>query len=165
MNAAAHTSFVIERDFPVPPARVFRGWSELALKQRWTDCHPGLAERTHTLDFRPGGSETVTMRFPAGGVCMVRFHYFDIVPDRRIVYGYAMEMDGRPGSVSLVTVEFEPVSTGTRMVFTEQAALLDGGTDLEERIEGTREGFDRLAVELQSTGPAPRPGRTFSARR
>ena len=152
MNAAAHASFVIERDFLAPPARVFRGWSELASKQRWTDCHPDLAERTHTLDFRAGGSETVTMRFPDGGVCAVRFHYFDIVPDRRIVYGYAMEMHGRAGSVSLVTVEFAPTPAGTRMVFTEQAALLEEGQDLAERIEGTREGFDRLAREVE-----PRP--------
>ena len=152
MSAVAHTQFVIERDFLATPARVFRGWSELASKQRWTDCHPDLAERTHTLDFRAGGSETVTMRFPDGGVCVVRFHYFDIVPDRRIVYGYAMERDGRAGSVSLVTVEFEPTAAGTRMVFTEQAALLDEGQDLAERIDGTREGFERLAREIE---PAP----------
>ncbi len=149
MNAVAHTHFVIERDFLAAPARVFRGWSDLAQKQRWTDCHPDLVERTHTQDFRPGGSETVTMRFPQGGVCIVRFHYFDIVPDRRIVYGYTMETDGRAGSVSLVTVEFEPTPAGTRMVFTEQVALLEDGLDLAERIEGTREGFDRLAREIE----------------
>lgn len=150
MSVVDHTRFAIERDFAATPARVFRGWSDLALKKRWTDCHPDLAERTHTLDFRPGGGETVEMRFPAGSVCVVRFHYFDIVPDRRIVYGYSMETDGRTSSVSLVTVEFEPTPAGTRMVFTEQAALLDGAQDIEERVEGTREGFDRLALAIEA---------------
>jgi uncharacterized protein YndB with AHSA1/START domain len=154
MNAATHASFVIERDFLAAPSRVFRAWSDLAQKQRWTDCQPGLLERRHTQDFRPGGAEQVTMRFPEGGVCTVRFHYFDIVPDRRIVYGYSMENDGLTGSVSLVTVEFEPTPAGTRMRFTEQAALLEEGQDLAERIEGTREGFDRLAREVE---PAPAP--------
>lgn len=145
MNPVAHTSFVIEREFAAPPARVFRGWSTLELKRRWTDCHPDVATRTHTMDFRVGGDEQVEMRFPDGRGSAARFHYFDIVPDRRIVYGYDLAMDGRRVSVSLVTIAFEPFDAGTRMRYTEQVALLDGAADLAERIEGTHEGLDRLA--------------------
>ena len=43
---------------------------------------------------------------------------------------------------------FEPADIGTRMVFTEQIAFLDGHLSLEERIHGTRELFDLLEREL-----------------
>lgn len=143
-GGVAHTSFVIEREFTAPPARVFRAWSTPELRSRWTDCHPGVVSRTHALDFRPGGEERVDMRLPGGGTSMARFHYFDIVPGERIVYGYELESDGRRLSVSLVTVVFAPSPVGTKMTYIEQLALLEGGADVAERIEGTHEGFDRL---------------------
>jgi uncharacterized protein YndB with AHSA1/START domain len=141
----AHTSFMIERDFAAPPARVFRAWSNPELRKRWTDCHPETASRTHTLDFRTGGEERVEMRLAGGGGSSARFHYFDIVPDERIVYGYELEADGRRLSVSLVTVVLQPSPDGTRMSYTEQVVLLDPAAGIAERIEGTHEGFERLA--------------------
>jgi hypothetical protein len=48
-------------------------------------------------------------------------------------------------SVSLVTVEFFENQRGTRMVYTEQLAYLDGHEDRAQRLHGTEEGLDRLA--------------------
>jgi uncharacterized protein YndB with AHSA1/START domain len=81
----------------------------------------------------------------------VQKQFFDIVPNARIVFGYDIALDARRLSVSLVTVQFEPSKAGTRMLVTEYVAYLDGHQDLEERIRGTSEGFDRLELELQST--------------
>jgi hypothetical protein len=47
---------------------------------------------------------------------------------------------------------FAPSRDGTQMVFTEQAAILEGGTDArQQRLLGTEEGMDRLAelVEIE----------------
>jgi len=52
-------------------------------------------------------------------------------------------------SVSLVTVEFTATDAGTRMVYTEQVAYLDGHQDLEQRIHGTGEGLDRLRLAVE----------------
>jgi uncharacterized protein YndB with AHSA1/START domain len=52
--------------------------------------------------------------------------YRDIVRDRRIVYTYDMFVDGIRISVSVATAEFAPKGDGTRPVFTEQGAFLDG---------------------------------------
>ena len=38
---------------------------------------------------------------------------------------------------------------GTRLIFTEQAAFLDGYNDLAVREEGTRAGRDNLDAELK----------------
>jgi uncharacterized protein YndB with AHSA1/START domain len=144
-----HATFVIERSLKAPAARVFRAWSDLALKQQWNSCHDEWHSEEHRLDFRPGGSEISRVVEPNGTAHIMKAHYFDVVPDRRIVYAYEMYLDELRISVSLVTVMFAPAGRAgatTRMTFTEQVTFLDGHGDLDERREGTEVGLRRLAV-------------------
>jgi uncharacterized protein YndB with AHSA1/START domain len=144
-----HTSFVIDRQFKAPPDRVFAAWADPETKRRWSDCHGDLPDNEYSLDFRPGGVEIHRVVYPNGSVQRVQKRFFDIVPNARIIFGYDIQLDSRRLSVSLVTVQFEPSRTGTRMLMTEYIAYLDGHEDLEERIRGTNEGLDRLELELQ----------------
>jgi uncharacterized protein YndB with AHSA1/START domain len=147
-RTAHHASFTIERNYDAAPARVFAAWGDLALKRRWFACHPDWSTE-HALDFRVGGRETIRTG-PAGGtVHLCEALYHDIVPDRRIVYSYAMHLDDCRISVSLVTLEFRPLPGGTMQVLTEQGAFLDGWEDVKGREEGTRIGLDGLAAVLR----------------
>jgi uncharacterized protein YndB with AHSA1/START domain len=57
-------------------------------------------------------------------------------------------------SVSLATVEFTPLGEdGTRLVFTEQGAFLDGRETPARRSEGMGGLLDALEKELQSDTP------------
>ena len=72
-------------------------------------------------------------------------------PDAAVVLASRADRVGdQRTSASLVTVEFAPGGRGTRMVFTEQVAFLDGCDERDERIEGTNEGFDRMELDLQA---------------
>jgi uncharacterized protein YndB with AHSA1/START domain len=71
------------------------------------------------------------------------------VPDRRIVLTYDMHLDEARISVSLATVEFKPEGAGTRLVFTEQGAFLDGYDDPAQREQGMRDLLDALATALR----------------
>jgi uncharacterized protein YndB with AHSA1/START domain len=51
-------------------------------------------------------------------------------------------------SVSLTTVEFKAEGTGTRLVFTEQGAFLDGLDKPADREHGTGELLNALGAEL-----------------
>jgi uncharacterized protein YndB with AHSA1/START domain len=75
--------------------------------------------------------------------------YQDIVPDARIVYTYDMHRDETRISVSLTTVEFKADGAGTKLIFTEQGAFLDGKDKPEYREQGTTGLLDALARELQ----------------
>jgi uncharacterized protein YndB with AHSA1/START domain len=141
-----HASFVIERRFPAPVARVFRAFSDPERKRRWFGCHDDWRTVAYELDFRPGGTELNTVERPDGVVHRFAAHYFDIVPDERIVYAYDMHVGPARISVSLVTITFEPVRAGTKMLFTEQVVFLDGHGDLDERREGTELGLSRIEV-------------------
>jgi uncharacterized protein YndB with AHSA1/START domain len=150
-HSVVHATFVIERVYPATAERVFAAWSDAEAKARWFSCHEG-----YTLDFRVGGRESNRGGPPGGPVyaCDALFH--DIVPGARIVYSYDLRRDEDLVSVSLVTVEFAPAKGGTRLVFTEQGAFLDGHDTPAEREHGTRIGLDRLTGELERAVPARR---------
>ena len=74
--------------------------------------------------------------------------YLDIVPDRRIVFAYTMAREDTLISASLATVEFHPAGAGTRLVFTEQAAFLDGGDRPQYRQQGWGSMLEALQTEL-----------------
>jgi len=103
------------------------------------------------FEFRVGGEEILKGEFPGGRVTDFRSRYFDIVPDRRIVYGYGMHIDGVRISVSLATVEFQLDGAGTRLVVTEQGAFLDGYDDAGSREQGTRWLLEKLDAALRRT--------------
>jgi len=143
-RSVVHASFAIERVYRATPARVFAAWSEREAKARWFSCHEG-----YTLDFRVGGRESNRGGAPGGPVyaCDALFH--DIVPDERIVSSHDLRRDDTLISVSLVTVELAPADGGTRLVFTEQGAFLDGHDTPRHREHGTRLGLERLVDELE----------------
>ena len=143
-----HTSFVIERMLPGSPGHAFRFWSDHALKRLWNSCHPDWTVIEDSFDFRAGGSETLIWRMPDGTEQSFVAHYLDIVAADRIVYAYAMRVDGAPLSSSLVTVELTAAGGACRMTFTEQAAFRDERV-ADERRSGTGGGFDRLADVLE----------------
>ena len=106
-RSATHTNFVIERDFPAPPTRVFSAWSDADARLIWSDCHTDARESEFSMDFRHGGHETYRVRLPDGLLIAVEKVFFDIVQDQRIIFGYDIVIGERRASASLVTVSFE----------------------------------------------------------
>lgn len=142
-RSVTHATFSLERTYAASPARVFAAWADREAKARWFSCHSG-----YELDFRVGGRELSRGGEPGGPVYTTSILYQDIVPGRRIVYTYDVLRDEARMSVSVVTVEFEPAGAGTRLVFTEQGAFLDGHDTPAGREHGTRVGLERLDAEL-----------------
>lgn len=148
-RTVTHSTFVIERTYAASPARVFAAWSNPAFKARWFACHDDWAPSLYELDFRVGGRERLHTGPTGGPVHAFSGTYQDIVPERRIVWTYDMHLDAQRISVSLATVELLPAGTGTRLVFTEQGAFLDGLASAKEREEGTRVQLDNLDAALR----------------
>lgn len=149
-QSVRHAMFVIERSYPPSPARVFKAWATPAAKARWFRGPEGWNEDIREMDFRVGGRERLRGVWDGGRSSDFLAHYHDIVAEQRIIYAYEMQVDEQRISVSLATVEFRPDGAGTRLVFTEQMACLEGLEDPAGREKGTRALLDRLGVELKS---------------
>jgi uncharacterized protein YndB with AHSA1/START domain len=148
-RTVTHATFVVERTYDAWPSRVFAAWADPIAKARWFTGPGEWQPSEHELDFRIGGRE-INRGGPKGGpVHTFEGRYYDIVPDERIIYSYDMYLNDTRISVSLATVEFRPEGAGTRLIFTEQGAFLDGYDDRADREQGTRDLLDALGMELR----------------
>ena len=142
-------TFTVERDIAFPPAAVFRAFADIDAKRRWFG-DPDGTDTEHVLDFRVGGLEHSSGGSPeAGGWYAYDATYQDIVPDQRIVYTYAMTIDGNRISASVATIELAPHEAGTHLRLTEQGVFLDGLDTNAAREHGTNELIDALAASLE----------------
>jgi uncharacterized protein YndB with AHSA1/START domain len=148
-RSVTHERFVIDRIYKATPAAVFAAWSRPEAKARWFVGPDNWQQSNHKLDFRVGGTETVSGGPEGGPLHSYRARIEDIVPDERIVLTYDMHMDETRISVSLVTVEMLPKGDDTRLVYTEQIAFLDGHDNLASREGGTRDLLDNLEAALR----------------
>jgi len=146
-TSVTHGTFVIERNYPVAPERVFAAFSDPAKKHRWF------------VDDEASGVEDFGMDFSVGGVERKRFSnkygvftndtvYLDIVPDRRIVFAYTMSMGDRRFSSSQATVELLATEKGTNLIFTDQGAYFEGSDGPKMRQDGWQVLLESLAKEL-----------------
>ncbi|MFI5591051.1 SRPBCC family protein [Amycolatopsis sp. NPDC051758] len=139
-----HSTFTLERTYPVPPARVFAAWADQSAKTRWF-----VPDGSHELDFRVGGRETVDATGPDGTALSVVSTYHDIVPEQRIVYSSTLSGGKVLATVSVTTVELVGEGDGTRLVLTEQDTFLDGAEEPAWREQGTGDWLDRLGEALK----------------
>lgn len=136
-----HNTFVIERSYSASPARVFAAWANPEAKAQWFS-------KADEFDFRVGGRE-FNRNVHEGATYVYDALYQDIVPNQRIVYTYILDRNETRISVSVTTVEFKEVATGTKLIFTEQGAFLDGEDKPEYREQGTKYLLDALDAMLQ----------------
>lgn len=146
---ATHGSFTIERQLNAKPERVFAALSTLEAKRRWFAGPEGWRETERSMDFQVDGIEITAGIFPDGKQTHFRARFEEIVPNRRIVYSYRMQIGDLPISISLNTIELSPQGNGTRMVFTEHATFLNGFED--PNAEGRKTGSEWLLGQLAAS--------------
>lgn len=152
-QAVIHDTFVIERNYPKPPARVFAAFSDSKQKRRWFAEGKSHEVEEFQMDFRVGGSEHAqywmneTTPFP--GVTLIHDAIIqDIVPDKRVVSASTMSLGDRRISASLVTIELLEADGGTRLVCTHQGTFFEGSDGPKMREAGWNRLFDQLGKEV-----------------
>ena len=150
-HSQVHATFVIERTYAVPVARVWHALSDNDARDQWFGGGPAFdtAEKSH--DFRVGGGGIEDGQWHGGPRSRFVSTYTDIVELERVVFTYDMWVDGRHMSTSLTTIALEPDGDATRMTYTEQGVHFDGLDSVEGREEGTGGLLDLLGTFLVAT--------------
>ncbi|HLW23937.1 MAG TPA: SRPBCC family protein [Steroidobacteraceae bacterium] len=149
-RSITHGSFTLERFYRAQPERVYEAFSNPTAKSQWFGAIPGSTELVRRLDVRPGGRESLHVRWANGIVTRFDAVYFDVVPRERLIYTYEMHLDARKISVSLASLQMSPEDGGTQLVLTEQASFLDGYQDGGSREQGTAGLLEALGRALQT---------------
>ena len=148
-RSAQHDTFTLRRHYPASPERVYRAWSNADAKAAWFGAPAGWTQTERTFNFEVGGQDTLIGTWAEGGSSAYRARYLDIVPGERVIYTYAMDLDGVRISHSLATVEVRPgANGGTDLTYTEQAVYVDGYEDKGSREHGTGMLLERLGASL-----------------
>ncbi|MFL1377961.1 MULTISPECIES: SRPBCC domain-containing protein [unclassified Nocardiopsis] len=163
-------TFTVPFTLAAAPDRVFAGFSDEPLRRRWFRMPGPSATARHRLDFRTGGTEEAESVFPGAAgpeELEYRSRFLDIVPGRRIVYGYRARVNGVTRWTSQAILEFAPTAEGTLLTWTEQYAFLvltgDGSQDVAHLEGATRLRLNGLAALVEDSavpkGPLTRPRR------
>ena len=146
-----HGTFVLERNYPNRPARVFAAFADPAVRRRW---FVGNNKVEHfDMDFRAGGYEHMHYRLDAKspiGAALLKHDgvFLDVVSERRIVIASTMAVESRQISASLLTVELLPAAKGTDLILTFQGAYFEGADGPKMREDGWSQLLGQLAEEL-----------------
>lgn len=143
-----HATRVMERTYAASPARVFRAWAEPEVRRLWGTPSDEVEIRNDAADFRTGGEDIQSCMVGGEVVATVVGRYHDIVMDRRIIYTEVITEPGKLQGMSLVSAEFIPAGSGTRLVLTLQTVAVDG-SDLLDGVEtGWSSALDRLGQQF-----------------
>jgi len=147
-----HSTFVIEREYPVAPERVYAAFADAAIKRRWYADRGSQSIDEFEMDFRVGGVERFHYRLSGGPVAgkMLSHEgtFHDIVPNRRIVFASTMSLENYRMSTTLITFEILPHGSGSTLVLTHQGAFFEGSDGPERREGGWQDLMKRLDAEL-----------------
>lgn len=133
-HAGADESILrLERLIPSPPQFLFALWTEPDQLVRWWSPE-GFETLVTELDTKPKGRWRTVLRAGDGRQEAVSGIYRVVEPPHRLVFTWAWEnANGARDHESEVTVTFEPVPGGTRLVLLQQRFESKDSRDRHER--------------------------------
>lgn len=127
-------TILIERALDVPPERAYSAWADAAA---WDDPYD-------QYEFKVGGRNPRSFVGGGGHKYHEDGRYEDLVPGKRIVYSYTIARGDVRTTASLQTFEFVPDGGRSKMIMTEQIAILDEGDTVEDRERGIGRWMDNF---------------------
>ena len=123
-----------------PVSEVFAAWTTADALASWF-APMAVSTPAVALDFVENGSYSIEMRLPDDAVFVTRGEFREIEPEKKIVMTW--HCSAFPDPESLVTVTFEPVTGGTRLI------LLHERFRTEETCENHRHGWEACLAALE----------------
>ena len=134
-------SLILTRNYPVPPERVWRAWTDPQALKRWFGAGGEDPVSLARLDVRVGGRYRIVFGGADGKAHEVQGVYREVVPNRRLVFTW-MWPNSTPERESLITIELRAAGRGTEFIF-RQEQFFDS-TVRDNHRRGWTESFAKL---------------------
>jgi uncharacterized protein YndB with AHSA1/START domain len=148
MSAIAHATIVMERTYSASPARVYRAWSDIEARKRWSTPTENIRIEYEAADFREGGRDVSRCIEPGNEDYVAVVNYIDLTRDQRIVFAEDVSHGAKRVSAALICVEISPAGAGARLLLTMQIASFDGANMEQGYQFGWNAALDNLAKEF-----------------
>ena len=140
----AHDTLTFTRAFNASPVRLFAVFADPREREVWSAPSPTAEVRIETSDFRTGGRETAR----CGGKGDLRWRlstlYHQVIPDRLVSFTEELWEGDTLLTVALITFDFAPEGTGTKLTLTDQVTSFVG----PDAIHGHRQGYTAAPANL-----------------
>jgi uncharacterized protein YndB with AHSA1/START domain len=132
----------LERVIRADRERTFAAWTRPEILRQWSAPEGMTIEDGGELDLRVGGRWRVVMVEPSGTRHEAFGTYREITPPERLVYTHAWRQGSGSSPETVLTVEFEEVAGGTRVVLTQTGFTSPQSRD--GHIDGWSSSLDQL---------------------
>jgi uncharacterized protein YndB with AHSA1/START domain len=138
---------VLERIVDVPPALVWKAWTEPKHLMPWFCPLPWKTVECE-IDLRPGGIFKTVMQSPEGELHPGTGCYLEVIPGRKLVWTDALLPGYRPAGSAFMTgiVVIEPHGPGTK--YTAMALHSDEATRVKHEEMGFHGGWSTALDQL-----------------
>lgn len=148
LPSLSHAIFKIERVIEAPLALAFHVFTDNESRKRWYLGAGGWGVHSFSApdSIVTGAVEKGSFSPPYSTVILTNTSYYlEVIKEKLLVYTYTMEIEGTPVSSSLMSVEFLPHRSGTRIIITVQGAYRD--KNIGSRKHGMIEMIESFARE------------------
>lgn len=145
------TDLKLERVIDVPPALVWKAWTEPQHLMRWFCPRPWQTVECE-IDLQPGGRFYTVMQGPEGQTVPGMGCYLEVVPETRLVWTERLHPGYRPAPVEpgalgmTAAVLLEPTNGGTR--YTALAFHADPESREKHHAMGFEQGWSTALDQL-----------------
>jgi uncharacterized protein YndB with AHSA1/START domain len=144
-TATAAPSVIVQRRYDSPPPAVYAAWTRADMIVGWFGPSDALQESvTAVMDVRTGGRFTISFTRGDGEEANVSGLYKEVVPNEKLVFGWAWATGS--GHESQVTVTTRAEGRGTLLTLKHEQLFGAAAADAHRR--GWNDSLDRLAALL-----------------
>ena len=144
-TAIAAPSVIVQRRYDSPPPAVYAAWTRAEMIDGWFGPSDAVQESVKALmDVRTGGRFTISFTRGDGEEANVSGLYKEVVPNEKLVFGWAWSTGSR--HESQVTITTKPEGRGTLLTLKHEQLLDAPMADAHRR--GWNDSLDKPAALL-----------------
>ena len=152
-NHGATGSFGVRRRIRASRSFLFKAWTDPVRFVRWFGPKAWAVERCE-IDVRPGGSWRAWLKRSDGASVCVGGVYTDVEPDRRIVFTWDNDAQGRPSNtLSIVTVELLDCMDGVEVCVTHRELTSGQSVDMDVGSNSTLDSLEEYVMTVGDYHP------------